>query len=123
VSAVREGVAGATRTCPHCRATILESEVVCPACRHHLRAGRGTARQPRATLTPFRVEGVVRPPEGDDANEYTVVVTSHDERGVEVSRQVVGIGVMRQGESRSFTVEVLVYVTAKPAANSQLSSI
>ena len=37
MSAARPGVAGATRTCPHCKATILESSAVCPACRGHLR--------------------------------------------------------------------------------------
>ena len=33
----RPATAGATRACPHCKATILESAVVCPACRGHLR--------------------------------------------------------------------------------------
>ena len=33
----RPGTAGATRTCPHCKATILESSSVCPACRGHLK--------------------------------------------------------------------------------------
>ena len=37
MSAVRPGMAGATRTCPHCKATILESSSVCPACRGHLK--------------------------------------------------------------------------------------
>ena len=33
----RPGTAGATRACPHCKAIILESATVCPACRGHLR--------------------------------------------------------------------------------------
>ena len=33
----RVATVGKTRSCPHCRATILESAAVCPACRHHLR--------------------------------------------------------------------------------------
>ena len=37
MSALRTGTAGATRTCPHCKATILESSAVCPACRGHLK--------------------------------------------------------------------------------------
>ena len=37
MSAVRQGSPGATRNCPHCKATILDSASVCPACRGHLR--------------------------------------------------------------------------------------
>ena len=37
MSAMRPGETGATRTCPHCKTTILESAAVCPACRGHLR--------------------------------------------------------------------------------------
>ena len=37
MSAMRPGETGATRTCPHCKATLLESAAVCPACRGHLR--------------------------------------------------------------------------------------
>ena len=33
----RVAAPGRTRTCPHCKATILESASVCPACHHHLR--------------------------------------------------------------------------------------
>ena len=55
--AVTQG-AGATRTCPHCRATILESAIVCPGCRHHLRfdkdAKPGGAA---ATHTAWQIDG------------------------------------------------------------------
>ena len=96
---------GATRTCPHCRATILESEVVCPACRHHLRAGRATALAPGPATTPFRVEGTLAGRPGE-STEYTVVVTIADAHGVELSRQVVGVGAMPPGEQRAFAVAV-----------------
>ena len=43
MSAARPGTAGATRTCPHCKATILESASVCPACRGHLRFDEAAA--------------------------------------------------------------------------------
>ncbi|HVZ49377.1 MAG TPA: hypothetical protein VG916_11375 [Gemmatimonadaceae bacterium] len=97
---------GATRTCPHCRATILESETVCPACRHHLRAGRATARAPVPATVLFRVTGTVGNPHPADAIEYSVLLVVSDERGAEVSRQVMGVGALRAEESRTFTLDV-----------------
>ena len=37
MSVVRQGTLGATRTCPHCKATVLQSANICPGCQHHLR--------------------------------------------------------------------------------------
>ena len=51
MSSVRPGSPGATRECPHCRETILESAAVCPACRHYLRFDAGAdarRRSPRS---------------------------------------------------------------------------
>ena len=45
------------------------------------------------------------PQQGGDW-EYSVVMTIRNERGEEVSRQVVGVGALRQGESRTFTLSV-----------------
>jgi hypothetical protein len=112
MSPVAQGIAGATRVCPHCRATILESEAVCPSCKHHLRAGQGTAgaaRPVRDTFSPFTVEGTVRHPGDSDPWEYSVVVTVRDARGKEISRHVAGIGALRGGEVRSFTCDVSVH--------------
>ena len=39
MSTVRPGEPGATRQCPHCRETILESAVVCPSCGKPTRVG------------------------------------------------------------------------------------
>ena len=50
--AVAQG-SGATRTCPHCRATILESAIVCPGCRHHLRFDKDVSK---ARVTALRGE-------------------------------------------------------------------
>lgn len=97
---------GATRTCPHCRTTILESEVVCPACRHHLRAGRATVRARPPTRTPFRLHGSVTHPAGAGAAEYTIIVSVRDARGVELSRHVAGVGALQPGEARAFEVTV-----------------
>ena len=103
--------AGATRTCPHCKATILESSAVCPACHHHLRVGaKRTAGPPRLTVHPFTVEGRVRGG-GDDAGwEYSVIVCVRNDRGDELGRHVVGVGALRRDEGRSFTLDVEVYV-------------
>jgi len=102
---------GETRTCPHCRSTILASAAVCPACRHHVRAGtRVTAGPPRVTIHPFTVEGRVRSAAGAGAWEYAVVLSIRNDRGEEIGRQVVGVGAMRGEEGRTFTLDVEVYV-------------
>ena len=109
MSPVRESVAGATRHCPHCRATILESAVRCPKCQHHLRFDSGAAARALRTTTPLRVEGVVRHTSGGEAWEYAVLVTIRNERGEEVARQVMGVGALGTGEERTFTLAVELY--------------
>jgi hypothetical protein len=117
VSPVREGVAGATRTCPHCRTTILESAVRCPKCQHHLRFDPGVAARAQRTVTPLRVEGTVRHEAavaGAEAWEYSVLVTVHDERGEEVARQVMAVGALAPGAARTFALAVEVYMPNRP---------
>lgn len=101
------GTAGATRTCPHCRETILESSQVCPACNHKLRYGgpAGDLAAP-AALTPLRVEGSFRNPSDAGAWEYSMVLTIRNERGEEIARRLVGVGAMQPGEQRTFAVSV-----------------
>ena len=54
------GTVGRTRTCPHCKATILESAAVCPQCRHHLRFGVADVAQPNTEgFSALRVEGSI----------------------------------------------------------------
>lgn len=105
MSAARPGAPGATRTCPHCKATILESANVCPACRHHLRfeapAGTDTGR-----ATALLVEGRLQPGASGEALEYTMTVVIRNERGEEVARHVVGVGAVEGAQSRSFSVAV-----------------
>src|SRR3546814_16079145 len=72
VSNARPGTAGATRTCPHCETTILESSSVCPSCRHYLRFD-SPAAQPSKTLNPLNVEGKIRHPSEGCTWEYSVV--------------------------------------------------
>lgn len=117
MSPVRESAAGATRTCPHCRATILESAAVCPGCRHHLRfdpssVARATAKP---AVTPLRVAGEIpRPPSGQ-VWEYSVVIAIQNERGEEVSRQVVGVGALQNHEARAFALSIEVFPSNGPA--------
>lgn len=104
MSAVRPGTAGATRHCPHCKATILESASVCPACRGHLRFDADQA--PTAVDVPLRVEGTIQQPRSGGTAEYSVVLSIRNERGEEVTRQVVGVGALRPDEQRTFTLSV-----------------
>lgn len=104
MSAVRPGATGATRTCPHCKATILESAAVCPACRGHLRFD-APAADAAQRFVPLKVEGTLNAPD-DGAFEYTMVVVIRDQRGKEIGRHVAGVGAVFPGESRSFEVSV-----------------
>lgn len=106
MSTTRQGVAGTTRTCPHCRTTILESASVCPACRHHLRFEPGVAPRMQPGVSPLRVEGTIRHPEGGAAWEYSVLLTIRNDRGEEIARQVVGVGALQPGDGRTFTLAV-----------------
>ena len=104
----RPGQPGATRQCPHCRETILESAVVCPACKHYLRygaaAGAEAVRPP--AIVPLRIEGTIRHPAGGEPWEYTVVVTVHNDRGEEIARKLIDVGALNANEVRSFTLSV-----------------
>ena len=108
----RPGEPGATRTCPHCQETILESAAVCPACKHHVRFEKPVAgpydRAAAAaaeSVTPLRVEGNIRnPPDG--IHEYSMVLTIRNQRGEEIARRLVGVGAMQPGELRTFTLSV-----------------
>jgi len=55
------------------------------------------------------VEGSIRHPNAGEAWEYAVMVSITNERGVELSRQIVGVGAMKPGEQRKFTVAVEVF--------------
>jgi hypothetical protein len=113
VSTLRRTPAGATRTCPHCRAVILQSTSVCPSCKKHIRfaAGAGgVASVP--TFSPLRVEGAIRHPKVGEAWEYAVTISIQNDRGEEVARQIVGVGAIEPGEQRKFTFAVEVFTPA-----------
>ncbi len=101
---------GATRSCPHCKSTILQSSAVCPACRHFLRfetvkVGAGLKPAP-TTAEPLRLEAIVRQPVDGDGCEYSLVVVVTNDRGEELTRQVIDVGSLKPAEARTFTVLV-----------------
>lgn len=114
MSNAKEVVVGATRNCPHCRARILESATICPGCRHHVRFDAGAAARTVASKTPLLVEGRIRPPRDGDPWEYSVVLSIQNEKGEEVSRQVVGVGALQPDEERTFTVTVEMFTPMFP---------
>ena len=109
MSAARAPLAGKTRTCPHCKATILDSAAVCPACQHHLRFDPGAEERARPDAVPLFVEGTIHPAESGPLSEYSVVVSIRNEQGEEIARKIVGVGALRPAEARTFTLTVEVF--------------
>ncbi|MDH4167732.1 MAG: hypothetical protein OEY13_07195 [Gammaproteobacteria bacterium] len=102
------GSVGKTRSCPHCKATILASAPICPQCRHHLQFGAASTAAADATphFSALNVEGTLRHSEQGGDWEYSVVLSIRNERGEEIARQVVGVGALRRTEARIFTLAV-----------------
>jgi hypothetical protein len=99
--------AGAKRTCPHCRATILESAVICPGCKHHLRFDKDAlAAAAAATKTAWQIEGTLDAERMDAASEYSILVVVRNERNEEVARQVVNVGALQGAERRTFSLSI-----------------
>ena len=105
----RAGTSGKTRSCPHCRATILESAAVCPACKHHLRfEARGRIATEPVGQVALKVSGQISRRTAEGPGEYSVVVVIRDAKGTELARKVIGVGGLAPGEERSvdLTVEI-----------------
>jgi hypothetical protein len=113
MNTARPVIPGKTRACPHCKATILDSANVCPACSHHLRFDTDARRRPQRTYCPLRVEGTIRQPSVGEAWEYSVVLSIRNDRGEETERQVVGVGALNPTEARTFTLSVEVFAPPK----------
>lgn len=111
MSPVRQLEPGATRSCPHCRTTILDSASICPACKKYLRFDPEAAARAASgpTLVPLKVEGSVRHPDGGEPWEYSIVVSVRNDRGEEITRQVVGVGALQPNEARTFSFAVEVF--------------
>jgi hypothetical protein len=100
---------GRTRSCPHCRATILESATVCPACRHHLRFERRAGEQVEpAGEIALKVSGQFSRKATEGRGEYSVVIVIRDAGGTELARKVIGVGGLTPGDERivELTVEI-----------------
>lgn len=98
---------GATRTCPHCRATILESATICPGCRHHLRFDKDAKPGGAAAArTAWQVEGTLDARLLEGTREYAIVISVRDERGEEMARQVVNVGALQGTQQRVFTLSI-----------------
>ncbi len=109
--AERRAAVGKTRSCPHCRATILESAAVCPACRHHLRFENRRGEQPQAATSQvaLKVSGQFARESASGPGEYHVVVVIRDAGGAELARKVIGVGGLAPGEERKIDLSVEVF--------------
>ncbi len=100
---------GKTRSCPHCRATILESAAVCPGCKHHLRfEARDRSQAVRTGQVALKVSGQFARSVTEGPGEYSVVVVIRDASGTELARKVIGVGSLAPGEER--TVDLMVEI-------------
>jgi len=104
---------GKTRTCPHCKATILATASICPACRHHLQFNRSGEQNTVPSFSALKVDGAIRGSEISGPLEYSMVLSIRNERGEEVTRQVVGVGALQPAEQRTFSLSVEVFGAAK----------
>ena len=106
MNVVRPAAPGATRSCPHCKSTVLASASVCPACQHHLRFNAPSLAVAPTGYAALQVEGTVRHKQANEPCEFCVVLSIANERGEQLSRQVVGVGVLQPAEARQFSVSV-----------------
>jgi hypothetical protein len=100
---------------------VLESAAVCPACRHHLRFSRnGMALQAGEGYCALSVDGTIVHTASTEPCEYCVVLDVRNDRGEQLTRQVVGVGVLRSGELRRLNVSVeMMPVGSQVAAKSE----
>jgi hypothetical protein len=109
MSVARQGTLGATRVCPHCKATVLQSANICPGCQHHLRFNTVNAEPQTQALSAMRIEGSISHGERGESCEYCVVISITNEQGEKIARNVVGVGALQPGERHkySFSVELM----------------
>ena len=120
--AARPVATGKTRTCPHCKAVILESLSICPGCLHHLRFDQEAAKRQVAAKDALRVEAVIRHPALEEAWEYFVVIAVRNDKGEEISRSVVNVGALQPAEKRTFSLAVEVMPPQAPPEPKQTHS-
>jgi hypothetical protein len=111
---------GATRVCPHCKATVLQSANICPGCQHHLRFNTVNAEPAAQAVSAMRIEGTIHHPTRGEQCEYCVVIAITNEKGEKITRQVVGVGALQPGERHNYSFSVeLVPVRALPKVPSR----
>lgn len=111
------GAPGKARLCPHCKATILQSATICPACDHSLRFDSQRKRRAAPSFSPLRVEGTIKHPVAGEAWEYSIVISILDDQEREISRQVVSVGVLNPDEQRTFRLGVDVFTPSSEEAS------
>lgn len=123
MSSVRPGMPGATRVCPHCKSTVLESAAVCPGCRHHLRFNAGNSQfAADESYRALSIDGTIAHKVGVEQCEYCVVIDIRNERGEQVIRHVVGVGALQPGELRRLNVAIdMMPVRVQAAAKTSAS--
>jgi hypothetical protein len=122
MSVARQGALGATRVCPHCKATVLQSANICPGCQHHLRFNTVNAEPQTQALSAMRIEGSINHADRGESCEYCVVIAITNEKGEKLARHVVGVGALQPGERHkySFSVELMpVRSVPKPPTTTQ----
>ena len=107
---------GKAKLCPHCKATILQSATICPACDHSLRFDSHRKRRAPPSFSPLQVEGTIKHPAAGEAWEYSIVLSILGARGEEVSRQVVSVGALNPREQRTFKLAVEVFTPSSEEA-------
>ncbi|MGH7603370.1 MAG: hypothetical protein ACRENK_05140 [Gemmatimonadaceae bacterium] len=110
---------GKSRLCPHCKATILQSATICPACDHSLRFDSTRKRRAAPSFSPLRVEGTIKHPQAGEPWEYSIVLSIVGDRGEEVSRQVVSVGALNPQQQRTFKLAVEVFTPSSEEASKE----
>lgn len=109
MSTTSVGSPGKARLCPHCKATILQSATICPACDHSLRFDSKRTRRAPPSFSPLRVEGTIKHPDAGEAWEYSIALSILDSQGKEITRQIVSVGALNPDEQRTFRLAVEVF--------------
>ena len=112
--------AGKARLCPHCKATILQSATICPACDHSLRFDSHRTRRAPPSFSPLRVEGTIKHPSAGEPWEYSIVLSILGDHGEEVSRQVVSVGALNPQQQRTFKLAVEVFTPGSEEAGREM---
>jgi hypothetical protein len=115
MNAARPDMVGATRVCPHCKATVLASSAICPGCHHHLRFNAADSKPGAAGYPALNFEGTFRHPVNAEACEYSIVLAVTNDRGEKLTRQVISVGALQPTEARSISLSVELTAARTPA--------